>query len=73
MKTYIGVMLAAALMLPAAAGAQEKKPFVEARGSVKPVPLPPGGPAPRMSDGHDSVRNSAAVSSALKKSPVATR
>ena len=52
MKTYIGVMLAAALMLPAAAGAQEKKPFVEARGSVKPVPLPPGGPAPRMSDGH---------------------
>ena len=52
MKTYIGVMLAAALVLPAAAGAQEKKPFVEARGSVKPVPLPPGGPAPRMSDGH---------------------
>jgi hypothetical protein len=52
MKTYIGVMLAAALMLPAGAGAQEKKPFVEARGSVKPVPLPPGGPAPRMSDGH---------------------
>ena len=31
---------------------QDKKPFVEARGSVKPVPLPPGGPAPRMSDGH---------------------
>ena len=31
--------------------AQEQKPFVEARGSVKPVPLPPGGPAPRMSDG----------------------
>ena len=52
MKTYIGVMLAAALVLPAAAGAQEKKPFVEARGSVKSVPLPPGGPAPRMSDGH---------------------
>jgi hypothetical protein len=51
MKTYIGVMLAAAFMLPAVAGAQEK-PFVEARGSVKPVPLPPGGPAPRMSDGH---------------------
>jgi hypothetical protein len=35
-----------------AAAAQEKKPFIEARGSVKPVPLPPGGPAPRMSDGH---------------------
>jgi hypothetical protein len=35
-----------------AAAAQGNKPFVEARGSVKPVPLPPGGPAPRMSDGH---------------------
>jgi hypothetical protein len=31
---------------------QPDKTFVEARGSVKPVPLPPGGPAPRMSDGH---------------------
>jgi hypothetical protein len=28
------------------------KPFVEARGNVKPVPLPPGGPPPRMTDGH---------------------
>ena len=52
MKTYVGLMLAAAFMLPAVAGAQEKKPFVEARGNVTPVPLPPGGPAPRMSDGH---------------------
>ena len=26
--------------------------FVEARGNVVPVPLPPGGPAPRMADGH---------------------
>ena len=52
MKTYIGVMLAATCMLQATATAQEKKPFVEARGNVVPVPLPPGGPAPRMSDGH---------------------
>ena len=51
MKTYIGVMLAATCMLAVAATAQEKKPFVEARGNVVPVPLPPGGPAPRMSDG----------------------
>jgi hypothetical protein len=28
------------------------KPFVEARGNVIPVPLPPGGPAPKMADGH---------------------
>ena len=54
MKTYIGFALAAALALPLAAVAQEKKPgtFVEARGSVKPVKLPPGGPTPRMADGH---------------------
>jgi hypothetical protein len=59
MKTSISVMLAAAWMLPAAVAAQrpatatetQKKPIVEARGNVKPVPLPPGGPAPRMSDG----------------------
>jgi hypothetical protein len=47
----IGVMLVATGMLPVAAAAQEK-PFVEARGNVNPVPLPPGGPAPRMADGH---------------------
>ena len=51
MKIYIGVMLAATCALSVVATAQEK-PFVEARGSVKPVPLPPGGPTPRMSDGH---------------------
>ncbi len=54
MKTYVGALLAAACLLPVAAAAQERdtKPFVQARGSVVPVPLPPGGPAPRMSDGH---------------------
>ena len=52
MRKYVGLMLAATCMLPAAATSQEKKPFVEARGNVMPVPLPPGGPAPRMSDGH---------------------
>ena len=29
----------------------QEKPFVEARGNVVPVPLPPGGPPPRMADG----------------------
>ncbi len=60
MKTWMGLTLAAAFVLPVAATAQDpptplgagKKPFVEARGNVHPVPLPPGGPAPRMSDGH---------------------
>ena len=59
MKTYIGLWLAAMLMLPAApatsqdltAGGAGQKPFVEARGNVRPVPLPPGGPPPRMADG----------------------
>ena len=36
--------------------AQEQKPFVEARGSVKPVRLPPGGPTPRMADGKPTSR-----------------
>jgi len=38
----------------AAAGAAQQggKKFVDAIGNVKPVPLPPGGPAPKMSDGH---------------------
>ena len=52
MKTYIGVMLAATCMVAVAAAAQEKKPLVEARGNVVPVPLPPGGPPPRLADGH---------------------
>jgi hypothetical protein len=52
MRAPISVILAAACLISAGATAQEKKPFVEARGSVVPVPLPPGGPAPRLSDGH---------------------
>ena len=47
----IAAIVAAAGLLTAAAAAQDK-PFVEARGNVRPVPLPPGGPPPRMSDGH---------------------
>jgi len=51
-KTHIGVMLAASCLLSVALVAQEQnKPFVEARGNVRPVPLPPGGPPPRMADG----------------------
>ncbi len=50
MKTRILVTLAAVCALSFAVTAQEKK-FVEARGSVKPVRLQPGGPPPRMSDG----------------------
>jgi hypothetical protein len=50
------VAIAAVGLLSAATYAQQapappEKEFVEARGSVKPVPLPPGGPAPRMADG----------------------
>ena len=53
MKNYIGVLLITSAMLPIAAAAQEKpSTYVEARGSVKPVPLPPGGPTPRLADGH---------------------
>jgi hypothetical protein len=52
---YTGV--AAACVLSVAVSAQEQKPqeqktYVEARGNVVPVPLPPGGPAPRLADGH---------------------
>jgi hypothetical protein len=67
MKLTVGVLvsaLATVAALSMAAAAQQRqqqqqspqqqpdKQFIEARGSVKPVPLPPGGPAPRMSDGH---------------------
>jgi len=59
MKLTVGVLVSALAMvapLSMAAAAQQRqqpdKQFTEARGSVKPVPLPPGGPAPRMSDGH---------------------
>jgi len=58
----MGVTLAGICALSVALVAQQRqqpaqqpqpdKTFVEARGSVKPVPLPPGGPPPRMSDGH---------------------
>jgi hypothetical protein len=50
-----GVAVAIA-SLPAAAqdgtAAAPKKPLVEAIGTTDPGKLPPGGPAPRMSDGH---------------------
>jgi hypothetical protein len=53
MKRYVSVTLAAGCMLTAAVGAQDPpKTFIEARGSVRPVPLLPGGPPPRMADGH---------------------
>src|SRR5436190_22401732 len=58
----IGVTLAGTCALSIALVAQQRqqpaqqpqpdKTFVDARGSVKPVPLPPGGAPPRMSDGH---------------------
>jgi len=58
MSRHIALMLAAvALAAPAFAqqtedSGERNKTFVEARGNVKPVPLPPGGPPPRMADGH---------------------
>jgi hypothetical protein len=58
MRIQTTIVVAAALLVPAAAFAQieevprqDGKPFVEARGNVRPVPLPPGGPPPRMADG----------------------
>jgi hypothetical protein len=57
MSRVFCVAIAAIGLLSAATHAQqapvqpEDKQFVEARGSVKPVPLPPGGPTPRMADG----------------------
>jgi hypothetical protein len=44
--------IAAVSVAVAAQNEQEKKTYVEARGNVVPVPLPPGGPAPKMADGH---------------------
>ena len=58
MKTNLALFLAAMIVaaVPAAAqiedSGERNKTFVEARGNVRPVPLPPGGPPPRMSDGH---------------------
>ena len=51
MRAHVGVMLAATCLLSVAAVAQEKT-YVEAIGNVRPVALPPGGPPPRLSDGH---------------------
>ena len=56
MNPAVCVAAAAVAFLSAAAYAQQapappEKQFVDARGSVKPVPLPPGGPTPRMADG----------------------
>lgn len=52
MSFRTGVVITAVCALAAAVSAQEPpRTFVEARGNVKPVPLPPGGPAPRMADG----------------------
>jgi hypothetical protein len=49
----IALLLAATGLLSAVALAQEQnKTYVEARGNVVPVALPPGGPVPRMADGH---------------------
>jgi hypothetical protein len=64
MKTCIGVMVAITGLLPAVAAAQEPpvaaaaaaaregRPLIEARGNVEQNVLPPGGPSPRMADGH---------------------
>ena len=58
MRTPAVLMLAAIALSATPAFAQiedsgeRDKTFVEARGNVRPVPLPPGGPPPRMSDGH---------------------
>jgi hypothetical protein len=53
MRIRFAVTLAICLVPLAALTAQEQeKKFVEARGNVRPVPLPPGGPPPRMTDGH---------------------
>jgi hypothetical protein len=46
------LMLTAACILSVAAAAQEKKTYVDAIGNTKPTPLPPGGPTPRLADGH---------------------
>ncbi len=58
MNRHIALTVAAVALAAAPAFAQiedsgeRNKTFVEARGNVKPVPLPPGGPPPRMADGH---------------------
>jgi len=52
MKMRVSVVLAVVCLVTAGIAAQDQnREFVEARGNVKPVPLPPGGAPPRMSDG----------------------
>ena len=52
MKMRVSIALAIVCLVTAAVAAQEQnREFVEARGNVKPVPLPPGGAPPRMADG----------------------
>ena len=52
----LALVLLSAAAAPAAAqiedSGERNKTFIEARGNVRPVPLPPGGPPPRMADGH---------------------
>ncbi|MGE3841214.1 MAG: hypothetical protein AB7I50_06475 [Vicinamibacterales bacterium] len=55
-RTLVTVLAAALAAAPAWAQIEEApaepgKTFVEARGNVRPVRLPPGGPTPRMADG----------------------
>ena len=57
--TLVWMVLLAGLLCaaPAAAqgrgtaGAQERRPLIDAIGVTNPDPLPPGGPTPRMADG----------------------
>jgi hypothetical protein len=52
MKIHLSAVLAGVVLLSVGTAAQDPpKPFVEARGNVVPVKLPPGGPTPRMADG----------------------
>jgi hypothetical protein len=46
------IVQAAAVQGPATATEGQTPPIVEARGTVDLEPLPPGGPPPRMADGH---------------------
>ncbi|NOT28016.1 MAG: hypothetical protein HOP16_18180 [Acidobacteria bacterium] len=52
MKTLVVAALVALGAVSVTTTAAPQREFVEARGSVKSVPLPPGGPTPRMADGH---------------------
>jgi hypothetical protein len=52
MRAYTGLVLTAMVISMSASAQEKSKPYVEARGNVVPVRLPPGGPPPRLSDGH---------------------